>query len=103
MDNPEPIVCTLDAKAMRQRLLEFREVLSRGFLGGERLASGVRWRFTNQPGLEMELRDLAAREQGCCPFFRFQISAAGSEIWWDTRVQSGAEPILEEFFRLPQV
>lgn len=103
MDTNEPIVCTLDAVAMRQRLLEFLELPSRGFLGGERLPSGVRWRFANQPGLEEGLRGLAAREQECCRFFRFQIRQVDSEIWWDTQVQAGAEPILEEFFRLPML
>ncbi|HVW29226.1 MAG TPA: hypothetical protein VHC69_27860 [Polyangiaceae bacterium] len=98
----EPIACTLDGRGALQRLVEFRGAFERGYIGGERTDVGVRWRFRSVPGLEDELRSLAEKEQQCCRFFRFEIRAAGEEIWWDTRVANPeARPILEEFFDLP--
>jgi hypothetical protein len=98
----EPIACTLDGSGMRQRLDEFRDAFRRGYIGGERTAGGVRWRFGGAPGLEVELRSLAEREQACCRFFRFDIRAIGDEIWWDSDVDNPeARPILEAFFTLP--
>jgi hypothetical protein len=98
----EPIACTLDGRGVRQRLDEFRDAFERGYLGGERTSGGVRWRFRAAPELEANLRSLAVREQACCRFFRFDIRAIEDEIWWDTEVDnSEAQPILEEFFTLP--
>jgi hypothetical protein len=101
--SPEPIACTLGGRGMLQRLDEFREVFERGYLGGERISGGVRWRFRAAPGLEMHLRDLAEREHSCCRFFKFDIRATGDEIWWDSHVDDAeAQPILDEFFALPR-
>ncbi len=89
---------------MRRRLDEFRDVFEQGYLDGERIDGGVRWRFRAAPGLESHLRSLADREHECCHFFRFDIRAADNEIWWDTRVDDvEAPPILEAFFALPSL
>ena len=98
----EPIACRLDGEGVRRRVEEFREVFERGYVGGVRIAGGVRWRFRALSGLEADLRSLAEREQACCPFFQFDVRAIGSEIWWDSRVDDvAAQPILEDFFALP--
>lgn len=97
----EPIACTLDGHGFRQRLEDFRAAFRRGYLGGERTATGVRWRFRAAPGLEDDLRSLAGRERECCRFFTFEIQTAGDEIWWDSRVDDpDALPLLEELFSL---
>jgi hypothetical protein len=98
----EPIACTLDGQGFRHRLDEFRQAFERGYLGGERIPGGVRWRFRAAPELERDLRSLAEREQACCRFFRFDIRTIGDLIHWDTRVDDAdAEPVLQEFFTLP--
>lgn len=98
----EPIACSLYGHGVRRRLDEFRDVFERGYLDSERIDGGVRWRFQAAPGLESHLRSLADREHECCRFFRFDIRAADNEIWWDSRVDDvEAQPILEEFFALP--
>jgi hypothetical protein len=100
----EPIACTLDGGGMRNRLEEFREVFGRGFIRGERIEDGFRWRFRVVPGLEGDLRALAEREHACCRFFRFDLFPAnqGQEIWWEARANPEAAPVLEAFFRLPE-
>jgi hypothetical protein len=80
---------------------EFRDVFGRGYLSSERFQGGGRFRFRALPGLAAELGSLAERERACCPFFRFEISERAGEIWWETRVDPEAEPVLEAFLELP--
>ena len=99
----QPIACTLDSDGFRRRLEEFREIFARGYLSSERFEGGGRFRFRALPGLEADLRSLAEREHACCRFFRFEISARDGELWWETRVEAEAEPILEFFLELPDL
>jgi len=99
----EPIACTLDSDGFRRRLEEFRDVFERSYLSRQRFAGGGRFRFRALPGLEIELRSLAEREQACCRFFRFEIFAKDDELWWETRVDAEAEPVLEIFLELPDL
>ncbi|MGH9389025.1 MAG: hypothetical protein ACRD1Z_05365 [Vicinamibacteria bacterium] len=99
----EPIACTLDSNGFRRRMEEFRDVFERGYLSSERFPGGGRFRFRAIPGLEAEIRSLAEREQACCRFFRFEIFAKGDELWWETRVDSEAEPVLEVLLELPDL
>jgi hypothetical protein len=99
----EPIACTLDSEDFRRRLEEFRDVFERGYLSSERFPGGGRFRFRTLPGLEAELQSLAVREHACCRFFRFEIFARDGELWWETRVDAEAEPVLEAFLELPEL
>jgi hypothetical protein len=99
--SPEPIACALDGEGFRHRLEEFRGVFERGYLASERFPGGGRFRFRVIPGLESDLRSLADREHACCRFFGFEIFAKGDELWWETRVDAEADPILEVFLALP--
>jgi hypothetical protein len=99
----EPIACTLDSEDFRRRMEEFRDVFERAYLSGERFPGGGRFRFRALAGLEADLRSLAEREQACCRFFRFEIFAKDDELWWETRVDREAEPILDVFLELPDL
>jgi hypothetical protein len=99
----EPIACTLDSDGFRRRMEEFRGVFERAYLSGERFSGGGRFRFRALPGLEADLRSLAEREQECCRFFRFEIFTKDGELWWETRVEAEAEPILDAFLELPEL
>lgn len=98
----ENIACTLDGPGSRCRALAFKSVFERAYLRSERVGQSVRWRFGDAPGLFEELTALAAREHVCCAFFEFDIRAVGAEVWWETRSSAQAQPVLEEFFALPQ-
>ena len=103
-NDEEPIACRLDGAGMRDRLQEFRDAFSRGYLGADRIEGGFRWRFRAAPGFLDDLRALAAREHACCRFFRFDLFLAneGQEIWWEARASAQAAPVMDEFFRLPE-
>ena len=68
----------------------------------ERTAAGIRFRFRAEPGVEAWVRDLAAREKDCCPFFGFEITVEGDEVRWDAAMPdtAAAKAVLEDFYAL---
>jgi hypothetical protein len=84
-----------------ERLAEYRRLFAEALIGRERTADGIRFRFGSAPGVEEWVRDLAAREKACCPFFEFAVGTDGGEVRWDTTVLvERARPILEAFYAL---
>jgi hypothetical protein len=98
-----PVACTADLgneRAVRAHVEGYRAVFAE-LVDQERFPGGFRWRFRARPGLEAELRKLAEREHGCCSFMGFTVTRSGDEIVWETTAPARADPVLEEFFRLP--
>ncbi|GAA1842912.1 hypothetical protein GCM10009687_05420 [Asanoa iriomotensis] len=55
------------------------------------------------PGLEEAVRDLAARESGCCAFFGFTVTAAGLDIvTLDVEVPASHADVLDGLARLAE-
>jgi hypothetical protein len=98
----EPIACSLDGPGMADRLAEFRELFADGLVGRDRTAEGIRFRFRATDAIESRVRDLARRENECCPFFRFTITVTGGEVWWDASVPDDARAVLDDFYRLSE-
>jgi hypothetical protein len=86
-----------------ERIAEYRRLFDEAMAGKERTATGIRFRFHARPGVEVRVRDLAAREKACCPFFGFDVTAEGDEVLWDAAVtdNDAARAVLEEFYALP--
>ncbi|MFC9245771.1 hypothetical protein ACFT7S_17680 [Streptomyces sp. NPDC057136] len=51
--------------------------------------------LTGGPGVEERVRDLLARESGCCSFFTFTVTAAPDEIGVDVEVDAAHEAVLD--------
>jgi hypothetical protein len=85
------------------RMAEYGRLFATALLGRERTATGIRFRLRAGDGVAAWVRDLAAREKACCPFFDFAVSTADGEVRWDASVVDDdiARAILEEFYRLP--
>lgn len=99
-----PLVCDLtgSGETPGDRLAEYRRLFDTALLARLRTAGGIRFRFRSEAVDEAQLRELAAREQACCPFFDMEIRRVGEELWWDTAVsQPDGGFVLEEFYRLP--
>ncbi|MBK3623277.1 hypothetical protein JHN59_00095 [Streptomyces sp. MBT49] len=47
------------------------------------------------PGIEDSVRDLVARESGCCSFFTFTVSAGPEQIRLDIAVDAAHEAVLD--------
>jgi hypothetical protein len=108
MDFPAPttpIACDMTGAPDTgpERAREYQRIFSQALVGRERIAGGIRFRFRDQPGIEAWVRDLAAREKACCPFFTSSITAPGEEVRWDVTVIDDdiARAILDEFYALP--
>lgn len=98
-----PIACALDAGQQADRTREFATLFGRSLIGRDRTPSGIRFRFAAVPGVEEAVRDLARREQQCCGFFGFTITAVGGEILWDaTVVNPAGGPLLDELYAIPE-
>ena len=100
-DPVEPIVCTLAGDEQATRADEFRAAFAH-LAATEPIAGGFRWIFSDQPGLEERLQDLARREHACCRFFDFRVFKAVDSIVWESRTDERARAILDELMRLPE-
>ena len=99
-----PIVCDLTSAPDTgpERLKEYQRLFTQALVGRERTGDGIRLRFRAGHGVEAWIRDLAAREKACCPFFDFTITTDGDEVRWDATVVDDdlARAILDEFYAL---
>lgn len=100
-----PVACDMSTArdTPPQRLAEYRRLFAQALRGRERTAHGIRFRLAAEPGIEAWVRDLAAREQACCPFFAFEVAVEGDEVRWDAAVADNdvARAVLDEFSALP--
>jgi hypothetical protein len=99
------IVCDMTAAAdtAAERLAEYRRLFAQSLIGRETTERGIRFRFRTAPGLEMWVRDLAAREKACCAFYDFTVTTVDDQVWWDATVVDDdvARALLAEFYVLP--
>lgn len=108
MDSPTtatPIVCDMTSAPDTgpERLMEYQRLFTQALIGRERTTEGIRFRLRADDGIDAWVRDLAAREKACCPFFDFRITTDGDEVHWDATVIDDdiARAILDEFYALP--
>jgi hypothetical protein len=102
-----PIGCDMTnaPDTAEERMAEYGHLFAQSLTGRERTdAGGVRLRFRADDGVEAWVRDLAAREKACCPFFDFAVTTVDGEVWWDASVVDDdiARIILDELYTLPE-
>ena len=95
-----PVACALEEGAMVERARDFREVFTK-LIGSRRTPEGFRWLFRDEPGFEVALRDLAAREHTCCLFLSFEIAREGGQLVWEVRGSAEAAAAIDIFYALP--
>jgi hypothetical protein len=83
-----------------ERMAEYGRLFGRHLLGRERTAEGIRFRLRAEEGVEAWVRDLAAREKACCPFFDFEVAVVDGVLRWDLSVVDDdlARAVLDEFW-----
>lgn len=100
-----PDVCDLtDAPdTAAERIAEYQRLFAAHLVVQSYVDGVVRFRFRADRGVEAWVRDLMAREQQCCAFFDFTVSAGDGEIVWDATVDDDAARVmLDEWARLPE-
>jgi hypothetical protein len=110
-DNIAPaIACDLtDAPdTAEERMAEYDRLFSQVLVGRERADAGVRLRFRADEGVEAWVRDLAAREKACCPFYDFAVGTTDGQVWWDISLVDGvaddentARTLLDTYYHAP--
>ena len=106
-----PVACDLsDAPdTAEERMAEYDRLFTTALAGRERTGSGVRLRFRAGDGIEAWVRDLAAREKACCPFYDFAVDTAAGEVRWDISLVDGvadgddhtARVLLDTYYHAP--
>ncbi len=71
------VACSLSAAGQRERLDEWKALLARAN-SRERLSTGMRYRFPLD--LAQQVSALAAAEQECCSFLRFDLTQAENSL-----------------------
>lgn len=93
----EPIfACTLDEAGKAEREILDRPI-ARKLVGREREGQRLILRFRAEPGVEDDVRQLAAREKQCCAFFEFDVTHDDTEVRLDVTAPEGAEGFLDAF------
>lgn len=85
--------------------LEYRRLFA-GFLARrQRSEAGITFRFLAGHGVAEWVRDLAVREQACCPFFTIAVTATEQEVRWEMSAidDDAARALLAEFYHLPEI
>ena len=107
---PPAIACDMTEApdTAEERIAEYDRLFTRALAGRDRTGSGVRLRFRAEDGIEAWVRDLAAREKACCPFYDFDVSTADGEVSWDIGLIGGvtddphtARTLLDTYYHAP--
>ena len=98
-----PIACTLHPNEYAGRLEDFRQGVFAYLVGMERPEpTRLRLILAGDTGPEA-LRELLVREQGCCAFMSFTITASGGQLAADLEVPADAAPALDGMVSLAEL
>lgn len=96
MGNNLPVIaCSLTASGQRERLSEWKSLLAAAE-SSEALPTGMRFRF--RPYLAERVRSLAAAEQECCSFLRFDVVEARNELVMTIETEEAGQEALRFVF-----
>jgi hypothetical protein len=102
-----PDACSLPTAEQPLRVAEFENLFARAVRTVDRIDDRhVRIQMAGQPGLEATVRDLAARENGCCGFFGFTVNpaqaATGEAVTLDVEVPANYVDVLDGLAELAE-
>jgi MerR family transcriptional regulator, copper efflux regulator len=89
------IACSLTGDTQRERLNEWKSLLDIAD-SRETLSSGMRFRF--RPNHAARVRSLAAAEQECCAFLRFEAVEAGGDLVLTVETDENGQEALRFIF-----
>lgn len=91
-----PIVCSLDATAMPDRIREWQALLGQ-VAARQKIDGGLRLEFGSTVSVG-DIGRLAAAEQDCCRFFSFVITIGGHGISLEVTAPDDASGIIDDLF-----
>ncbi|MFF5485292.1 hypothetical protein [Streptomyces virginiae] len=91
-----PASCTLPTAEQPLRVAEFNALFAEKLAGSTRPdRRRLHLVLTDGPGVEQRVRDLVARESGCCSFFTFTISPGPEHLLLDIEVDEAHVTVLD--------
>ena len=83
-DDTAPIVCTAASDEISERIGQIEEMRA-NMDRLERTPDGLLLHFPARPDIDVELRQFAVDEKGCCQFWGFEVTTAGDVLTlrWD--------------------
>jgi hypothetical protein len=94
------IACSLTPADYAERLREFRRLFTTALLESRREPARLYLNLDPSAAREEDVRDLLRREQECCAFFTFSVSAEPAATHVEAAVPMGAEECLDDLERL---
>jgi hypothetical protein len=82
------VACSLTASDLKDRRERWRQLIERAAVESVTTADGRRLLFHTAPGVESELRELAALERTCCAFAEWRVHTSGETLVLDVTAQS---------------
>ncbi len=81
--DPAPVACSLGRDDLTQRQARWERLTARTAVERAPTDRGLRLVFGREPGVEEELRELAALERECCAFADWSVSESGGSVVLD--------------------
>ena len=97
MTSQLPIVCSLSAAELPERLAEMRAIGEASFTGAEIDAQRALIRFERRLEIARRLQDVVDKEAECCSFLTMCLTNRPGELELEIVAPDGAESLLEDF------
>ena len=98
-----PDACSLPTSEQPLRVAEFESLFDRAVESVVRVDDRhLRIDLRGGPGLEAQVRDLAARENGCCGFFGFTVTGTSETVRLEVEVPPAYVAVLDGLAGLAQ-
>ncbi len=93
-----PVACSLTTEGLAEQAGRWARLAARALTGRELTADGIRLGFRPEPGIEEELRALAAIETQCCPWATWTVQASATRVTLDVRATGDGIAALHGMF-----
>jgi hypothetical protein len=91
-----PASCTLPTAEQPVRVAEFDDLLATAVAPAERMSStGLRVHLPAGDEVVATVRELVARETGCCSFFAFEVRPSSTETELEVQVPESQTAVLD--------
>jgi hypothetical protein len=94
----QAIMCTLSAGELGARGQRWGRLRDRATAEVAPTEAGLRLRFRADPGIEAELRELAALERECCSFADWTVTVDRGSVCLDITAEGEAVPAVQSMF-----
>ena len=92
------IACSLTTEELPGRRRRWLSLTDEALAEQAQIEGGVRLTFRASPGIEQEVRELAALERECCGFAAFEVSASPGQVTLDVTSSGDGVTAVRELF-----